>query len=516
MRRLRKRAPFFVSGTMDVREYGAVYEGVNPLEGSNRDIRKAWAAIGGFACNQGFLFAVFYLGASEAAVVGAWTFERIELFGMLACLVICLVALHAASSKVRRILLSPRFAWAYAALLVLCSVAPALAGGNLAFPLVLESVFVGAPAALLLCAWGRVLGSFPVERAVPTVFIATALAAAICMAFASLPFEWAHVALYLLPLGSASFLREAYRCLQGDQGANSVIDEAGEQGSEGSREARRLSAKILLGAFCYGLATGAMETFASEPGMPAAPAFVVTFFLLAMFCLAALQLFKGVNVARVRDFFGNAESGPLDASYRLAFLIMVAGLLFMPALDAFGVLGESIVLAGYLSMTVMLIALFVIMGRIRDVDAALTFAEGFAALYLGDIVGLLLGNVLQIDLFASAPAALIVGIAGLVVLYAYLYLFTDRDVAELTMVVGEGDAFERACEKIASEFALSKRESELLPLALRGRTSERIAQEFFISKNTVDTHMRRIYAKCGVGSRQELIDLGERMQKELR
>ena len=33
--------------------------------------------------------------------------------------------------------------------------------------------------------------------------------------------------------------------------------------------------------------------------------------------------------------------------------------------------------------------------------------------------------------------------------------------------------------------------------------------ERFIAKSTVDTHLRRIYGKCGVHSRQELIDLGE-------
>ena len=197
-------------------------------------------------------------------------------------------------------------------------------------------------------------------------------------------------------------------------------------------------------------------------------------------------------------------------------MFMIAGLLFMPALDAFEVLGESIVLAGYLGMAVVLISLFVIMGRVRALDAALSFAEGFGFLYAGELVGLMVGNLLQIEVFSWAHSSLVVGFAGLVVLYSFLFLFTDRDVNELTVAAGEGDSFERACERIASESALSKREAEVLPLALRGRTSERIAQELFISKNTVDTHMRRIYAKCGVTSRQELIDLGERVQKELR
>ena len=89
-------------------------------------------------------------------------------------------------------------------------------------------------------------------------------------------------------------------------------------------------------------------------------------------------------------------------------------------------------------------------------------------------------------------------------------------LAALSVVVSRTDRFEEACALIAASAKLSKRESEILPLALRGRTAERIASEFFISKNTVDTHLRRIYAKCAVHTRQELIDLGERTERELR
>ena len=112
-------------------------------------------------------------------------------------------------------------------------------------------------------------------------------------------------------------------------------------------------------------------------------------------------------------------------------------------------------------------------------------------------------------------SAAVVALAGVAVLYAYLFLFTDRDMAALSVAVSRTDAFEEACALIAQQAKLSKREAEILPLALKGRTAERMAAEFFISKNTVDTHLRRIYAKCGVHTRQELIDLGESTQAEL-
>ena len=474
-----------------------------------RDIRKAWASIGGFACNQGFLFALFYLGARSSLSLAGAAVERIDLMGLLACMLACMVALHRLSPKLRDIALSCKFAWGYALLLVICSLAPEILGGGFILPIAFEAVFVGVPAALLMCAWGRALGMMPVERSVPTVFIATAAAAALCLFVTSLPIDWAHLVLYLLPLGSASFLRETQREVIPTADFASVKHPV----VEGSAD--RFSGKVLLGTLLYGLATGLVETLSVAPASRSTPAFAITFFLLVAFCLASLQLFRGVKVARLRAFFGESDAGPLDSAYRLAFMVLTAGFLLVPVLNAFGVVGESIVLAGYLGMNTVLISVFIIVGRLRARDTALAFAEGFSALFAGEFIGLILGNLGHLDPF-SAASDLGVAFAGLLALYAYLFLFTDRDVSELTVVVGEVDCFEEACRRIVEKHALSKREAEILPLALRGRTSERIGQELFISKNTVDTHLRRIYAKCEVGSRQELIDLGEKVQEELR
>ena len=116
---------------------------------------------------------------------------------------------------------------------------------------------------------------------------------------------------------------------------------------------------------------------------------------------------------------------------------------------------------------------------------------------------------------AGAFPYFVVGCAGLVALFAYLFLFTEGDFGALIAIAAEIDRFDEACQLIASRFELSKRESELLPLALRGRSGERMASELFISKSTVETHLRRIYQKTGTKNRQELIDLGERTQREL-
>jgi DNA-binding NarL/FixJ family response regulator len=52
---------------------------------------------------------------------------------------------------------------------------------------------------------------------------------------------------------------------------------------------------------------------------------------------------------------------------------------------------------------------------------------------------------------------------------------------------------------------LSKRETEILSLMMDGKKRNQIAQELFIEKDTVKTHVKNIYAKLDVNSRSEAI-----------
>ena len=70
-----------------------------------------------------------------------------------------------------------------------------------------EGLLVGASAGLMLAAWGRAFGRRPSERCLPEVFVSSALAAAVCLAFWALPWEGAPLALKLLALGSAFALK---------------------------------------------------------------------------------------------------------------------------------------------------------------------------------------------------------------------------------------------------------------------------------------------------------------------
>lgn len=52
---------------------------------------------------------------------------------------------------------------------------------------------------------------------------------------------------------------------------------------------------------------------------------------------------------------------------------------------------------------------------------------------------------------------------------------------------------------------LTGRENEIVDLLLKGRTYKMIAEELYLSENTVKTHIKNIYSKLGIKSKTELI-----------
>ena len=58
---------------------------------------------------------------------------------------------------------------------------------------------------------------------------------------------------------------------------------------------------------------------------------------------------------------------------------------------------------------------------------------------------------------------------------------------------------------IAEQGGLTKRETEILEIIAQGRTLPYVAEKLYISENTVRTHVRHIYAKLAINSREELL-----------
>ena len=64
-----------------------------------------------------------------------------------------------------------------------------------------------------------------------------------------------------------------------------------------------------------------------------------------------------------------------------------------------------------------------------------------------------------------------------------------------------------AVDAMAARYFLTEREAGVLDLLLAGRSAPYIADQLCVSQNTVKTHVRHIYAKLDIHTRQELLDL---------
>lgn len=76
-------------------------------------------------------------------------------------------------------------------------------------------------------------------------------------------------------------------------------------------------------------------------------------------------------------------------------------------------------------------------------------------------------------------------------------------------VDSEGSSIDERSGRVAVAYGLTSRETDVLRLLARGYSGLAIQNKLVVSRNTVKTHVRNIYAKLDVHSQQELIDLVE-------
>lgn len=466
----------------------------------------------GFACLLAFMYSLFYTGTNNALQFGNFEYERIDLSVTLIFMCAAFFIYSRASLKARDSYLNSSLIWCHAILMVLgAGVALPTTYGLLA--VALDGFLVGFPFAIMLCAWGRTLSELSPASAAVHVLVSTFLAALLCLITSALallnPLCWA--VLSLLPIGSAlAFMLNSAEEPKDPTAQPRPFNVSDLLMDESERSlTSALSRNMLWGTAIFGIAAGFMETFGSEPGMQSSSAFPASIFFLLCITLAIVQLLRFFD--RQQNGLPDAAMSKLNEAYRLCVLIMLMGYLFIYPLAGFEVTGESVVLGGYLGLSCVFVILFILLSRIYQVDAGAWFSKGFLALYLGEFIGISLGNICEQASFVGNPPFALAALAGLLTLYAYQFLFTEADFVQLSRIVQSHDNFESLCSHISNTYGLSKREAEILPYALKGRTSERIAHELFISKSTTDTHLKRIYAKCNVHGRQELLDLGDKL-----
>lgn len=156
-----------------------------------------------------------------------------------------------------------------------------------------------------------------------------------------------------------------------------------------------------------------------------------------------------------------------------------------------------------------------IIGQLLDYskNPAKLLGLGLSANVLGILIGDILGSkILSISqgISASILAVIVVFIILMILpfLNKYLSIIIDDHIFLFKLYREVSD--EKEC--ISNYPNLTDRENEIVELLFTGRTYKMIAEELYLSENTIKTHIKNIYSKYNVQSKVELI---KKLQKNL-
>lgn len=225
--------------------------------------------------------------------------------------------------------------------------------------------------------------------------------------------------------------------------------------------------------------------------------------------------------------------------YKAAICVMAFFFMLLPVFTSAQDVESVLALAGYGTFNVLIWMLLAEISSNYRLSSTEVFGIGWGMVTLGVLLGSIAGNI--VDRFAPFTPqflSLIALIATMAVLLSFLFVFRESDLIALTeepeseaesaedrALASSSDVppaasdnprprFQDRCLEVAAAFELSPKETEVMILFAKGRSAARIQEELFISKGTVSTHLRHIYQKMDVHSKQEMLDVIEGVIRE--
>lgn len=231
-----------------------------------------------------------------------------------------------------------------------------------------------------------------------------------------------------------------------------------------------------------------------------------TAILVVVFCVFALLGFY--HNSRVNMGLGTVYS----LTHLITFIFFLLAIVFNSSPELTSVLQASVLLLFFTSWCIYACIVYR-----TGVNPIKMFGYGNFVLTLGNLLGSLFSYALyEFDISAEAFAIICIILA----LCCFISLFAVFPPSRLNLLLEESSAQEPQGNDVAPEydteqkletiriigrnFKLSQREQEVLELMLEHQTPDEIADKLCISTATARTHIRNIYSKCDVHSRQEL------------
>lgn len=228
---------------------------------------------------------------------------------------------------------------------------------------------------------------------------------------------------------------------------------------------------------------------------------------------AALFVFLGIMFGR--------ETFKYSSIWKLAMPLMLVSLVPFGLLFPDGTwLSDFCAVASYMLYTILIVVIL----------SNLSYRYGVCALWLFGIERAVRLVSVQAGFGASALmptpdaqhlAALIpvTAIIAIIIVIVTTFFFSEKQLSSPWGVLLKGTAGQdreayleknrigMKCSELAKRYDLTTREEEILLLLSLNKKPAVIEEELYVAKSTVKTHIKHIYQKLGIHSRQELFDL---------
>lgn len=405
----------------------------------------------------------------------------------------------------------------------------------------LSAVMTGIGSSFLFVLWVRML--FGQDRAVMLIEygMSTAIALVCAIVLLLVPHAISLVVITVAPAASATILSKLMAALQAKKHAEKKDDSNKKHANANgfffmnmlnfSKSTKKLFAKGLACSLIYGFLVGFTDIVTGFSAFSANDNHGLAIFLV------------GILAAFMMLLIGMFSKEPLDLLYRFSMLLLGTGFVLIALTETGITFYVALSIAGYSTLIAFMLLCCHIIYRSFRTGATQTIAICIGTLYIGEALGLLLGDALVLNVGSNINISLLSILCTIAFMATTLFVFNEADlthagIGELETELatgtlknatsenaddkGEGtnaDAaaqaanenpitpIQHAADVITQRYGLSQRQSEVLLLLLQGRTMARIQETLYISPGTVSTHTRHIYQKVGVANRQALLDL---------
>lgn len=345
--------------------------------------------------------------------------------------------------------------------------------------------------------WSVLFADLGIRDAVACLFASYAVGSSLKVVFDLAPGVVGCAMALAIPVVSTASLRLAARTLAEEESA--AQGHLRREGGRGETLYRRGSystlVRVALCVFAFCLVRQIASNSLDRP-LPTVAGTLLSHAVEVAFAAVALAWVFRLN--RALDF---------PQLWRFVFLFVATTI----AVDCLGLPPVVSSLCSSVSASLVVMLLWLLLSDVAhhsDLHPYVVFGIGWS-LYTGaNYLGLALVRTTEIASSTMALGVALLWFLGVVMVFCLETRDPDvqRIFADLRRKVDpeEFASIDERCEQIAREYDLTEREVDVLKLLAKGRSKAYIAEALVISENTVRGHARRLYAKLGVHTRDEL------------